>query len=193
MIGSGETRWDTQNPGWELTLCKKHTSPTFNWSGKWKGTSTFIWQIPIKQLLYAKHQDSSMNRQNCCLFQFSSVTQSCPTLCDSVDCSMPVHPCPSPTPRVYPNSCPLSQWCHPTISSSVSPSPPAFNLSQHQGLFQWVISSHQVAKVLEFQLQHQSLRVLYFTARRQAINIHRIQPIISRMIIAMKKKKRWWW
>ena len=38
-----------------------------------------------------------------------------------------------------------------------SPSPPAFNISQHQGLFQWVSSSHQVAKVLEFQLQHQSL------------------------------------
>ena len=42
-------------------------------------------------------------------------------------------PCPSPTPRVYPNSCPLSQWCHPTISSSVLPFS-AFNLSQHQGL-----------------------------------------------------------
>ena len=38
-----------------------------------------------------------------------------------------------------------------------SPSPPAFNISQYQGLFQWVSSSHQVAKVLEFQLQHQSL------------------------------------
>ena len=55
--------------------------------------------------------------------------------------------CPSPTPRVYSNSCPLSRWCHPNISSSVSPSPPAFNLSQLQGLFQWVSSSHQVAKV----------------------------------------------
>ena len=43
--------------------------------------------------------------------------------------------CPSPTPRVYSNSCPLSQWCHPTISSSVIPFPPAVNLSQHQGLF----------------------------------------------------------
>ena len=52
--------------------------------------------------------------------------------------------CPSPTPRVYSNSCLLSRWCHPTISS---PSP-AFNLSQHQGLFQWVSFSHQVAKVL---------------------------------------------
>ena len=64
-------------------------------------------------------------------------------------------PCPSPTPRVCSNSCPLHWWCHPTISSSLSsPSPPAFNLSQHQGLFQRVSSSHQVAKVLEFQLQH---------------------------------------
>ena len=65
-------------------------------------------------------------------------------------------PCLSPIPRVHPNPCPLSQWCHPTISSSVIPSPPALNLSQHQGLFKWVSSSHQVAKVLEFQLQHQS-------------------------------------
>ena len=65
-------------------------------------------------------------------------------------------PCPSPSLRVGPNSCPLSQWCHPTISSSVIPSPPAFKLSQHQGLLKWVSSSHQVAKVLEFQLQHQS-------------------------------------
>ena len=47
--------------------------------------------------------------------------------------------CPSPTPRVYSNSCPLSRWCQPTISSSVSPSPPAFNLSQNQGLFQWSV------------------------------------------------------
>ena len=61
-------------------------------------------------------------------------------------------PCPSPTPGAYPNSCPLSQWCHPTISSSVVP----FNFSQHQGLFKWGSSSHEVAEVLEFQLQHQS-------------------------------------
>ena len=47
-------------------------------------------------------------------------------------------PCPSPSPGVNSNSCPLSRWCHPTISSSVVPSPPAFNLTQHQGLFQWV-------------------------------------------------------
>ena len=44
-----------------------------------------------------------------------------------------------------------------------SPSPPAFNHSQHQGLSQWVSSSHQVAKVLEFQLQHQSIQWLFRT------------------------------
>ena len=69
-------------------------------------------------------------------------------------------PCPSPTPRVYTNPCLLSLWCHPTISSPSSPAP---NPSQHQGLFQWVSSSHQVAKVLEFQLQHQSFQWIFRT------------------------------
>ena len=59
-------------------------------------------------------------------------------------------PCPSRTPGVYSNSCPLSWWYHPTISSSVTVPPPAFSLSQHQCLFKWVSSSHQVAKVLSF-------------------------------------------
>ena len=67
-------------------------------------------------------------------------------------------PCPPPTPGVHSNSRPSSQWCHPAISSSVIPSPPAPNPSQHQGLFQWVNSSHEVAKVLELQLQHQSFQ-----------------------------------
>ena len=54
------------------------------------------------------------------MLRFSSVAQSCPTLCDPMDCSTPGLP-PSPTPRVYSKSCPLSQWCHPTISSSAIP------------------------------------------------------------------------
>ena len=57
-------------------------------------------------------------------------------------------PC-RPTPGVYPNSSPMNWWCHPTISSSIAPSS-AFNLSQHQGFFNWFSSFHQVAKVLEF-------------------------------------------
>ena len=67
-------------------------------------------------------------------------------------------PCPTPAPGVYPNSCSLSQWSHPSNSSSVVPFSHALNRSQHQGLFKWVSSSHQVAKVLEFQLQHQSFQ-----------------------------------
>ena len=59
-------------------------------------------------------------------------------------------PCPSPSPGVFPSSCPLYRKCHPTISSSS----PAFNLSQLQDLFQWIGSLHQVAKILELQLQH---------------------------------------
>ena len=61
--------------------------------------------------------------------------------------------CPSPTPEACSNTCLSSQWCHPTISSSSCPL-----LSQHQSLFQWVSSSHHVAKVLEFQLLHQSFQ-----------------------------------
>ena len=68
-------------------------------------------------------------------------------------------PCPSTTPRACSNSCSSSWWCHPTISFLSSPSPPAFNLFQHQGLFQWLNSSHQVAKVLE--LQHQSFQWIF--------------------------------
>ena len=60
-------------------------------------------------------------------------------------------PCPSPTPGVHSDSRPSSWWCHPAISSSVVPSPRAPNPSQHQSLFQWVNSLHEVAKVLEFQ------------------------------------------
>ena len=72
-------------------------------------------------------------------------------------------PCPSPTRRACSNSCPLSRWCHPTISSSVIPFSSCLKSFQHQGLFQRVSSLHQVAKVLEFQLQHQSFQWIFRT------------------------------
>ena len=60
--------------------------------------------------------------KECNMVQFSSVQLlSHVRLCDPMDCSMPDFPCPSPTPWAYSNSCPLSRWCHPTISSSVAP------------------------------------------------------------------------
>ena len=84
--------------------------------------------------------------------QCSLIAQSCPTLRDPMDCSMPVfpvhHELPEPTQTHVHHVNDAIQPCHPLSS----PSPPAFNLSQHQGLFQGVRSSHQVAKVLMFQL-----------------------------------------
>ena len=89
---------------------------------------------------------------------FSSVAQSCLTLCDSINHSTPVLPVhhqllESTQTHVHWVG-DASQPSHPLSS----PSPTALNLSQHQGLFNWVSSSHQVAKVLEFQLQHQSFQ-----------------------------------
>ena len=86
------------------------------------------------------------------IVQFSSVTQSCPTLCDPMDCSTPgfhVHHQLQEFTQTH------VHWVGDAIQPShplASPSPPAFKLSQHQGLFKWVSSSHQAAKVLEFQL-----------------------------------------
>ena len=90
--------------------------------------------------------------------QFSSVAQLCLTLCDPMNCSTPGLPVHHQLPESTQTHV---HWVGDAIQSShplSSPSPPAPNLSHHQGPFKWVSSSHQVAKVLEFQLQHQSLQ-----------------------------------
>ena len=90
--------------------------------------------------------------------QFSSVTQSCPTLCNPMNRSMPGLPVHHQLPEFTQTHVYLvgdaTQPFHPLSS----PSPPAPNLPQHQGLFKCVSSSHQVAKVLEFHLEHQSFQ-----------------------------------
>ena len=87
----------------------------------------------------------------------SLVAQLCPALCDPMDCSMPVFPVHHQLPE-------LAQTHVHRVGDAIQPSHPmsspswsAFNLSQHQGLFQWVSSSHQVAKVLELQDSQESL------------------------------------
>ena len=83
------------------------------------------------------------------LFDFSSVTQSCPTLCDSMDCSTPGLPVHHQLPEFTKTHVHrVGDGIQPSHPLS-SPSPPAFNLSQHQGLFEWVSSLPQVAKMLE--------------------------------------------
>ena len=90
--------------------------------------------------------------------QLSSVAQLCPTLCDPIDCSTPGLPVHHQLPEFIQTHV---HWVSDAIKPShplSSPSSPAFNLSQHQGLFKWVSCLHQVAKVLEFQLQCQSFQ-----------------------------------
>ena len=66
---------------------------------------------------------------------FSSVAQLCTTLCNPMDCMCARPPCPSPTPRTCSSSCPLSHWCHPTISSSVFPFPSCLQSFPASGSF----------------------------------------------------------
>ena len=90
--------------------------------------------------------------------QLSSVTQSCRTLFDPMDCSTPGFPVlPHPTELAQTHVHRVSDAIQPSCLLS-SPSPSILNLSQHQGLFKRVSSSHQVAKVLESQFQNQSFQ-----------------------------------
>ena len=97
--------------------------------------------------------------------QFSSVTQVCPILCNPMGCStpgLPVHHQLILSKHEFTQT--HVHWVSDAIQPShplSSPSPPTFNLSQHQDLFKWVSSSHQVTKVLEFQLQHQSFQWIF--------------------------------
>ena len=87
----------------------------------------------------------------------SSVQFSCSVVSDSLwprGLQQARPPCPSPTTGIHPNSSPSSRWCRPAIHPRSSRSTPTPNLSQHQSLFQGVNSLHEVAKVLELQLQH---------------------------------------
>ena len=110
--------------------------------------------VYVKCNLYANLLNDFSNL----MVQFSSVAQSFLTLCDPTDRStpgLPVHHQPQEFTQthVYRVGDAIQSF-HPLSSLS----PPAFNLSQHQGLFKWVSSSHQMSKVLEFQLQHQSFQ-----------------------------------
>ena len=91
-------------------------------------------------------------------FQFSSVTHSCPAPCDLMDCSTPGFPVHHQLPE-------LTQTHVHRVRDAIQPSHPlsspsllSFSLLQHQDLFQWVSSWHQIAKILEYQLQHQSFQ-----------------------------------
>ena len=112
--------------------------------------------------------------------QFSSVAQSCPTLCDPMNHSTPGLPVHHQLPEFTQTHV---HWVRDAIQLShslLSPSPPAFSLTQHQGLFKWVSSSHQVAKVLEFQLQKANyILILYVSFLLEWASWHQMLIPIS--------------
>ena len=134
------------------------------------GIDQYIWCMLLLCLKYLSEEilpllemESKKKLPEYFNYQFSSVTQLCLTLCDPMDYSTPGFPVHHQLPelaQIHVHR--VGDAIQPT-HSVLSPSPPAFNLSQHQGLFQWVSSSHQVAKVLELQLQHQSFQWIFRT------------------------------
>ena len=132
----------TNLPLWQNSLIFPTTTSAFAhlwspWPWDWSSLLAAFWFISI--------HCSEMN-------QFSSVTQACPTLCHTMNSSMPGLPVHHQLPEfTQTHAHRVGDAIQPSHPLS-SPSPPAPNPSQHQSLFQWVNSSHEVATVLEFQL-----------------------------------------
>ena len=129
--------------------------------GMWTGTATMANNMEVPQ--NTKNRVAIWLSHPTHVHQFSSVTQSCPTLCDPMDRSTPGFPVRHQLPELIQTHVhqvgDAIQPSHPLLP----PSPFAFNLFQHQSLFKWVSSSHQVAKVLELQVQHQSFQRIFRT------------------------------
>ena len=132
-----QTTWYSPLSSQKIGLMMEVAQHQIYWSSGKKGPS-IVWWLVISSAVYH--------------LQFSSVAQSCLTPCDPMDCSMPGLPVHHQFLEFI-----QTQTIQPSHPLSF-PSPPTISLSQHQGLFQWVNSSHEVAKVLEFQLQHQSFQ-----------------------------------
>ena len=132
---------------WHLTVVCTHT---FVYSAHSLGLGTHSAE---------RHENSKGFEEKSLEYCCCSVTQSCPTPCNPMDCStsgfLILHCLPGFTQTHVHQVGDAIQPSHPLLS----PSPPALNLFQHQGLFQWIGSSHQVTKVLE--LKHQSFQWIF--------------------------------
>ena len=106
----------------------------------------------LSKRLWRVSSSTTIQRHQCIsapIFCFCSVAKLCPTLCNPMDCSTPGFPILHHLPEFAQTHV---HWVSDNIQPShlpSSPSPPAFNFSRYQNIFQWVSSSHQVAKVLE--------------------------------------------
>ena len=128
------------------------------------GTFTAMARVPLldEKLRFCKLCGAA-KKSTILISQFSSVAHLCLILCDHMDYSTPGTPAHYQFPELAQTHVhrvgDAIQPSHPLSS----PSPPTFNFSQHQGLFQWVSSLHQVAKVPELQLQYQSFQWIFRT------------------------------
>ena len=156
------------SPAWMFFLGKVPSAPTHTCKGLLKHFDSVVqfnkYQLNCYQVQWHRHvedwvpclKEPSVSSEK--PVQFSSVAQSCPILCDPMNRSTPGLPVHYQLPEFTQTHV---HWVGDAIQPShllLSPCPPAPNPFQHQGLLQWVNSSHQVAKVLEFQLQHQSFK-----------------------------------
>ena len=142
-------------------LVQEFLLPKLHFQGPWKLHRADDWTpLALSFFIFKTCTEKSAERIQ---KSFRSVAQSCPTLCDPMDCSMPGLP-------VHHQLQGFTQTHVHWVGDAIqplhllsSPSPPALNLSQHRGFFQWVSSLHQMAKVLEFQLKHQSFQRTFRT------------------------------
>ena len=131
--------------------------------GKSHGQSSLTVQWSLKRVPRNWAHRHSMQAWNCHLYQsVSSVAQSCLTVFDPMDCSTPGFPVCHQLPELTQTQ-PIESVMPSNHLILSSPSPPTFSLSQHHSLLQWVSSSHQVAKILAFQFQHQSFQWIFRT------------------------------
>jgi len=131
-------------------VLKKQPKTLFSWAPKSMQVVTATMKVKDACSLEEKLRSTSV--------QFSSVTQSCPTLCDPMNCSTPGLPVHQQLPEFTQTHIhPVGDAIQPSHPLS-SPFPPSLSSFQHQSLSQWVNSSHEVAKVLEFQLKHHSFQ-----------------------------------
>ena len=160
-MGSQRVRHDLATKHQQPTLL----SPSYHEAGLLSSyaLTLILTGIPVLSAIYLPQPRTDKPVPPSLQTPISSVGQSCPILCDPMNCSTPGLP-------VHHKLLELAQTHVHQVSDAIQPShpllsssPPAFDLSQHQGLFQWISSSHQVAKVLELKLQHQSFQWIFRT------------------------------
>ena len=154
--------WTPFRDCWRLAAAAAHSLFIVEVNGKCQFvfgvTSRVLNFIYFTFLLAGLFEEKSWNTSKASKVHISLVAQSCLTICDPMNHSTPGLPVHHQLPESTQTHV---HWVGDAIQPShslSSPSPPTLNLSQHRGLFKWVSSSHEVTKVLEFQLQYQSFQ-----------------------------------